>query len=109
MAMTQKEIEENIHKVSILYCEITDLQNIKFEMRETPDGNFIMMTGNKMFRNSECGVKVPATLSKEDLSVLTGDVNDKVKAAVKAFVKARKDAIKDILSTLTKEMSNGVQ
>jgi len=109
MAMTQQEVAEEIRQVSVLYGEITDLQNINFEMRETPDGNFIMMTGNKMFKNFESGVKVPSTLTKAELEAFVADANTKMDAAVKTLVKARKDAIKAILAALTVEMNNGAQ
>jgi hypothetical protein len=108
MAMTQKEIEESIKKVSVLHGEIADLQNINFVIKETPDGNFLMMVGNRMFGNRESGVKVPATLLKAELDTLVEDANARIASSVELFIKARKDDIKVILATLETEMGNGV-
>jgi len=106
MAMTKEQVAENIKQVSVLYSEISDLQDIGFSAKETPEGKYLVMSGNKMLKGIECGVKLPATLTTDEVTLLVTTMNENVDTAVKSLVKNRKHAIKTILAALTTEMSN---
>lgn len=104
MAMTKEQVADTIRQISALYSEISDLQDIVFSSKETPEGKYLAMNGNKMLK--DIGVKLPATLTTDEVTLLVTTMNEHVDTAVKSLVKNRKLAIKTILATLTTEMSN---